>query len=413
MLDTVGAAQKGGAVMSQIRLAADAGRLHALAIGRGRADLLLGCDIVVAASRDSLDRLSAERSAAVVNAHNAPVAAFVHDPDFDFAGDVNRALIDKAAAAGKARFVDATALATALFGDAIASNMFLLGLAYQQGHVPVAAAAIERAIELNGVAVAMNLGAFAWGRRAAIEPEAVDAMLTAAAAPAADAEEAPEGDDVDRIVARRAAFLADYQNDAWAERYRRLVARVRAAEQARVPGASRLAAAVARGAFKLMAYKDEYEVARLHADPKFLASIAERFAGGYRLNFHLAPPLFARRDPETGRLVKRAFGPWVLPAFRLLAALRGLRGTVFDVFGYTRERRAERALIADYERLADELAAGLAPANHALACDLAALPERIRGYGHVKERAIAEAKTLEADMLAAFRGRERLPEAAE
>ena len=414
VLDTVGAAQKGGAVMSQIRLAADAGRLHALAIGRGRADLLLGCDIVVAASRDSLDRLSTERSAAVVNAHNAPVAAFVHDPDFDFAGDVNRALIDKAAAAGRTRFVDATALAVALFGDAIASNMFLLGLAYQQGHVPVAARAIERAIELNGVAVAMNLAAFAWGRRAAVEPEAVDAMLTPAAPAAAEGEaEAPEGDDVDRIVARRAAFLADYQNDAWAERYRRLVARVRAAEQARVPGATRLAAAVARGAFKLMAYKDEYEVARLHADRKFLASISERFAGGYRLNFHLAPPLFARRDPETGRLVKRAFGPWVLHAFRLLAALRGLRGTVFDVFGYTRERRAERALIADYERLADELAAGLAPANHALACDLAALPERIRGYGHVKERAIAEAKTLEADLLAAFRGHERMREAAE
>ncbi len=403
VLDTVGAAQKGGAVLSQIRIAPDADRLHALAIGRGRADLLLGCDIVVAASRDSLARLSVERSAAVVNSHNAPVAAFVSDPDFDFAGGVNRALIGKAAAPGKADFFDAAAFANAAFGDAIASNMLLLGFAYQKGRIPVSAAAIERAIELNGVAVAMNLGAFAWGRRAAVDPAAL-AVPTA---------EAPAEDDLESAIARRAAFLADYQDAAWAARYRDLVARARAVEAARLPGVERFAGAVARGAFKLMACKDEYEVARLHSDRRFIESIRARFDGDYRLRFHLAPPLLAKRDPNTGRLLKRTYGSWLLPVFRVLAALRGLRGTPFDLFGYTRERRAERKAIADYEALVEELTAGLTPDNHALACDLAELPERIRGYGHVKERAAVEAGAVRAVKLAAFRGRETIREAAE
>ena len=409
VLDTVGAAQKGGAVLSQIRLSAlsaDEDRPRALAVGRGRADLLLGCDIVVAAGRDALDRLSAERSAAVTNLYNTPVAAFVRDPDFDFAGDANRALIAKAAAPGKADFLNATALAEARFGDAIASNMLLLGFAFQKGHVPLSAAAVERAITLNGVAVAMNLGAFRRGRRAAIDSAAREVRR-------ASAPEAAEDEGLDALIDRRAAFLVDYQGAAWAERYRALVARARAAENARAPGSERFAAAVARGGFKLMAYKDEYEVARLHTDPQFLGSLAARFAGDYRLNFHLAPPLFARRDPQTGRLQKRAWGPWMLPVFRVLAALRRLRGTPFDPFGRTRERRAERAAIGEYDSLIAELAAGLTPENHSLACDLAALPERIRGYGHVKRRAIAEARAIEATKLAAFRGVEPLREAAE
>ena len=409
VLDTVGAAQKGGAVLSQIRLSAlsaDEDRPRALAVGRGRADLLLGCDIVVAAGRDALDRLSAERSAAVTNLHNTPVAAFVRDPDFDFAGDANRALIAKAAAPGKADFLNATALAEARFGDAIASNMLLLGFAFQKGHVPLSAAAVERAITLNGVAVAMNIGAFRHGRRAAIDSAAREVRR-------ASAPEAAEDESLDALIDRRAAFLADYQDTAWAERYRALVARARAAENARAPGSERFAAAVARGGFKLMAYKDEYEVARLHTDPQFLGSLAARFAGDYRLNFHLAPPLFARRDPQTGRLQKRAWGPWMLPVFRVLAALRRLRGTPFDPFGRTRKRRAERAAIGEYDSLIAELAAGLTPENHSLACDLAALPERIRGYGHVKRRAIAEARAIEATKLAAFRGVEPLREAAE
>ena len=415
VLDSVGAAQKGGAVLSQIRIAAAADRLHALAIGRGRADLLLGCDVVVAAGRDALSRLDGERSAAVVNTHNAPVAAFVRDPDIDFARDANRALVARAAAPGKAEFVDATGLAVALFGDAIAGNMLLLGLAWQKGLVPVPAAAIERAIDLNGVAAAMNRAAFAWGRRAALDPAA--AMRAARAGSGADASGADEAGaddgDLDRAVARRAAFLADYQDAAYAARYRAIAARARAAEAA-LPGESeRFARAVARGAFKLMAYKDEYEVARLHADRRFLDSISARFSGRYRLKFHLAPPLFARRDPATGRLVKRAYGPWLLPVFRVLAALRRLRGTPFDVFGHTRERREERALAAGYPELVEELAGALAPGNHALACELAELPERIRGYGHVKARALAEARALEAEKLAAFRGQDPIREAAE
>ena len=400
VLDMVGLAQKGGAVLSHIRIAAAPEALHAVSIGTGRADLLLGCDLVVAAAGEALARLAPGRTRAVVNGHDTPVAGFVRDPDLDFAGAANRRLVAEACGEGAAQFVDATGLATALFGDSIATNMFMLGLAWQQGLVPVSAQAIGRAIELNGTAAAMNRAAFAWGRLAAVEPERV-AGEAARLAPGAAC--APEAQGLAAIIDRRAAFLAGYQDAAYGVRYRALVERVRAAEAARVPGTEALAEAVARSAFKLMAYKDEYEVARLHADPAFLARLRATFSGDFRIVYHLAPPLLAPRDARTGHLQKRAFGPWMLTVFRLLARLRGLRGTPFDPFGYSRERRAERQLIAGYLAVVEELLAGLAPANHALAVDIAALPERIRGFGHVKAASMAESAAAQARLVQAFR----------
>src|SRR5690606_32664710 len=269
---------------------------------------------------------------------------------------------------------------------------------YQKGLLPVSARAIERAIELNGVSVQMNKQAFLWGRRAAHDRAAVEAI----ARPDRQQDRAP-AQTLDEIVSRRMSFLTDYQNAAYAERYRSLVDKVRRVEEARTPGMSGLAEAVARNYFKLLAYKDEYEVARLYTDGTFAARLNREFTGDYRLEFHLAPPLLAQRDPVTGHLRKRAFGQWMLTAFRLLARLRFLRGTAFDIFGRTEERRRERALISEYETLVNEIADNLATTNHDLAVALAQIPDRIRGFALVEERTLAAEMQEEARLLERFR----------
>ena len=210
-------------------------------------------------------------------------------------------------------------------------------------------------------------------------------------------------DGLEEIIRRRVAFLTSYQDRAYADRYLDLVRRIESAERQRTPKHHELSLAVARYAFKLMAYKDEYEVARLYTDGSFESGLAETFEGDVRLQFHLAPPLFARRDPVTGHLVKKAWGAWVLPVFRCLAALRRLRGTVFDPFGMSRDRREERRLIADYFSHMNAVAAELTPNNHAAAIALASVPEQIRGYGHVKEQHLIRARAAEAAALAQFR----------
>jgi indolepyruvate ferredoxin oxidoreductase len=284
-----------------------------------------------------------------------------------------------------------------LFGNSIAANMFMLGFAYQHGGLPLGHAALERAIELNGEAVPMNLAAFRWGRLAAHDGAAVEATV-AKSRP----QVAPEpAQDLASLVARRVAFLTGYQNAGYAARYRAAVERIRVAEEKRVPGASGLAEAVARYLFKLMAYKDEYEVARLYTDNSFRKQLASEFDGVGRLEFHLAPPLLGRRNAK-GEPVKTTFGPWILTAFGVLARFKGLRGTPLDVFGYTSERRMERRLIVDYVALMDEVAAGLTPDNHALAVGLANIPEKIRGYGHVKQRHLAVALKEQAALKQRF-----------
>jgi indolepyruvate ferredoxin oxidoreductase len=379
VLDMTGLAQKGGAVLSHVRIAERPDEIHAVRLASGGADLLLGCDLVVSAGAEALSKVGAGHTSAIINRQETITGDFTRDPDLAFPARDLEGSIANAAGTERAEFVDATRLATGLLGDAIATNLFMLGYAYQRGLVPVSGEAIDRAIELNAVAVEFNRSAFRWGRRAAVDRA------------------------LDEIVGRRVEFLTRYQNAAYAARYAERIARVRETEAARVGGGTALTDAVARGLFKLMAYKDEYEVARLYTESDFLSRVADRFEGDYRLRFHLAPPLTAERDPNTGHLQKRAYGPWMLGAFRVLAKLRGLRGTAFDPFGRTAERRMERRLIAEYEALLDEILARLAPDNHAIAVELAALPLEIRGFGHVKEANLQRAKAKEADLLARFR----------
>jgi indolepyruvate ferredoxin oxidoreductase len=332
----------------------------------------------------------------VENSSVTPTAEFVQNPNWRLPGsDLER---DIAETVERADFVAATELATALMGDAIATNMFMLGYAYQKGWVPLSGESLERAIELNAVAVEFNKQSFLWGRRAAADQEKVKRV-------AMPAEVIPIGERFSRtleeLVERRTKFLAEYQNAAYAARYKVLVERVRAVE-AEKTGSSKLAEAVARAYHRLLAYKDEYEVARLHADGGFEKKIGGMFEGDYKVAFYLAPPLLAKTDPVTGEPRKIRFGPWILPVFRVLKRLKFLRGTPFDLFGYTAERRMERGLIREYETIVNQLLAGLTPQNHALAVQIAALAEEMRGFGYIKKRNVEAARKKQAELLARF-----------
>jgi indolepyruvate ferredoxin oxidoreductase len=412
VLDMAGLAQKGGAVYSHIRFANKPGDIHAIRVAAGRADLVLGGDIVVAGTRKVLAAVTHGATQMVVNTNEFLPGEFTRNADFFLPSERLKRTIVTDAGRDNAHFIDATRLATALFGQSIGANMFLVGYAYQLGAIPVSATAIERAIELNGEAVAMNRAAFHWGRRAVMDRGAVEALAQPASAKR-DAEHLSES--FDEMVERRAKFLTNYQNAAYAGQYRALVDRAKAAEATRAPGKCGFADAVARYLFKLMAYKDEYEVARLYTDGSFEKQVKSEFAGdSLRFEFHLSPPLLARRDKTTGLPRKMSFGPWVLPAFRLLAKVKFLRGTALDPFGYSVERRTERKLIEDYEAMLEEVFANLTPENHHLAVGLAAIPEKIRGFGHVKQRHLVTAKAEEAALLEQFRaGAPALLKAAE
>ena len=399
VLDSTGLSQKNGAVASHIRIAERVEDLHATRIGAGAVRLLLGCDMVTAAAPESLATIDQGASRAVVNGDVTPPAAFVIDNTIDLGSRLMARQIQDVAGREMADFVEATTLATALLGDSIATNLFMVGYAYQKGLVPLAAESIEAAIRLNAVAVEANRQAFGWGRLTAHDPARVWKVARPLMVAKADGEDdAPET--LDAIVEHRAAFLREYQDEAWAEGYRRTVERVRAAEVERAPGRGGLAEAVARNLFRLMSYKDEYEVARLYTSGEFEAGLRRQFEGDFRLRFHLAPPLLARRDPETGELRKREYGPWMFGAFRVLARMRRLRGTAFDLFGRTDERRMERRLIEEYRETVGDVLVRLTPANHETAVALACVPESIKGFGHVKERSV-EAATRRAARLAA------------
>lgn len=402
IIDMAGLAQKGGAVSSHIRIAERPEDIHAIRVGAGSADLVLGGDIVVVGNKKVLSAVR-RGTRTIVNTAEFLPGDFTRNADFSLPGERLRRAITGAAGRESTHFVDAAKLATALLGNSIGANIFLLGYAYQLGAVPLSASAIEEAIGLNGEAVAMNVAAFRWGRRAAVDPQAVEALAAPQNELAAD-DSRRISETLDDMVARRVAFLTAYQDAAYAGRYAATVARMRAVEGAKAPGETGFAEAVAKNLFKLMAYKDEYEVARLLSDPAFAQSIRAQFAGeDLKLQFHLAPPLLARTDKATGEPRKMAFGQWMLPVFRTLAKLRFLRGGVFDVFGYTEERRTERRLIADYEAMLDELAGRLNSENHHLAVGLANIPQKIRGFGHVKMRHLKAAKAEEAVLLEQFR----------
>jgi indolepyruvate ferredoxin oxidoreductase len=411
MIDMAGLAQKGGAVFSHVRLAPTPEDIHAIRVAAGQADLVLGCDLIVTGSKKVLAAVRKDDTTVLCNTAEFLPGDFTRNADFSLPSERIKRSVLSAAGREHTHFIDATGAAMALLGNAIAANMFIMGYAWQLGRIPLGRAALERAITLNGEAVAMNLKAFALGRRAAHDPAQLAAFLGAAKAPTAARRISAS---LDEMIERRVAHLTGYQNAAYAERYAALVQKVRAGEERVLPGSTRLAEAVARYGFKLMAYKDEYEVARLYSDGSFLKQVAATFQGeNLRFNLHLAPPLLAKVDPVTGQPRKMTFGPWMLQVMGVLAKLKGLRGTPFDVFGYTHERRTERRLIADYIALVDEVTGKLSAGNLPLAVALAAIPEKIRGFGHVKERHLVQAKAEEADLLARFRAGETAAPMAE
>jgi indolepyruvate ferredoxin oxidoreductase len=401
VLDVAGLAQRNGPVTSHIRIADTPEQLHATRIAA--ADLIIGSDIVVTAGRDVIARIYPQRTRAVVNSHVAPTSAFASNPDLDLSAQTMQDAIATRAGAGAVEFVAATELAYALLGNEVAANLFLVGYALQRGWLPITLAALERAIVLNGVAVEMNRASLAWGRLAAHDLATVQ---RSAGRDAAVAVAEPEPENLAALVERNAAELALYQDAAYAQRYRQWVERARRAEQSIAGAGDALALAVARYYFKLLAYKDEYEVARLYSAPEFMARLREEFEGDFSIEFNMAPPLLQRRDPSTGRYRKRTFGPWMLHAFKWLARLKRLRGTRFDPLGYSHHRRMERQLIEDYEQTLDSLLQKLDADNHDTAVEIAALPEFIRGYDIVKERNIEQTRSRREQLLARFhRGR--------
>jgi indolepyruvate ferredoxin oxidoreductase len=395
-LDQTGLAQKFGAVLSHVRIGANQEHLHSPQIPVGSADLLLGADLIVATHDESLAKLSAERTSAVVNTHEEMPAAFISNRDLEYQGVSMLSTLARKCRGEALATIDATALATALLGDSIFSNLFLLGVASQKGLLPVSATAIEQAIELNIVALEQNRTAFRWGRHAALDPE----LLERFAEPVPTLQ--PMAETLDEVISCRERFLEGYQSTKYASRYRALVERVKEAEGRMRPGSTVLADTVARSYFKLLAYKDEYEVARLHAKTTFLNDARSKFAGKAKLKFYLSPPLIARLDPETGRPRKYEFGGWILPVFRVLASLSFLRGTPLDPFGYSAERRADRRLIVDFESLLARILEEMDPSRLELAIELARLPQSIRGYGPVKQIAMQSVETLEAELLEAW-----------
>ncbi|WP_323142258.1 indolepyruvate ferredoxin oxidoreductase family protein [Massilia phyllosphaerae] len=393
VLDMTGMSQKNGSVTSHVKIAETPERLRAQRIATGEADLVLGCDMLTAGAADAISKMRPGRTVVVVNLHEQPTGTFAQQRDWEFPAAQVRTLIEEAVGgAAGVDFLDATRLATALMGDSIAANLFMLGYAWQKGLVPLSEAALLRAIELNGVAVASNQRSFLWGRRAAADLARVEKVAMPAQAVVV---QMPQG--LDAVIRKRAEFLTGYQDAAYAAHYESLVARVREAERAAGLG-SKLTMAVARSLFKLMAYKDEYEVARLYTDGRFVEQLKTQFEGDFSLKFNLAPPLFAKKNAK-GHLVKAEFGSWMWTAFKLLAKLKGLRGGAFDVFGYSAERRMERALIAEYRAMVEDLLPALDAANHATAVELAALPEQIRGFGHVKETAVAAYRARKEELL--------------
>ncbi|MBQ1766877.1 MAG: indolepyruvate ferredoxin oxidoreductase family protein [Aquincola sp.] len=392
--DAAGLAQKGGATWSHIQIANRAEAIFTTKVDTAKADLVIACDPIVGANKATMAVIKPGRTYVAMNTHGSPTAAFVQNPDWQFPAGCETTLAQAVGAGGLGAF-DAEEVSVQLLGDSIYTNPLMLGYAWQQGRVPLGHAALMRAMELNNVQVDNNKAAFEWGRRCAHDLAAVKALFKAA-----QVIQFVKKPSIDELVAKRVSFLTDYQNAAYAEQYRRFVDQVRQTESPL--GGTRLSEAVARYLFKLMAYKDEYEVARLHTQTGFDEKIAAMFEGDYKLVHHLAPPLTAKTN-ERGELVKRPFGPWMHTAFGVLAKLKGLRGTAFDVFGRTEERRTERALIEQYKASVLELLQGLNAERLPLAVEIASIPEQIRGYGHVKARHLATARPKWDGLMAQWR----------
>jgi indolepyruvate ferredoxin oxidoreductase len=393
-----GLSQKYGAVNSHVRISPSPDMLHATRIGAREADTLIGCDLVVAAGAEAIAALAPERSRATVCADVVPTSDFARDPDWTLD---DRGISERLTGllGDRVRFIDGLRLSRALLGDPLASNMMMLGAAWQAGQVPLPRSAIERAIELNGVAVRMNQEAFTWGRRFVVDPAAVERIASMAASPGVQVVRWLPGDrqSTQAILEHRSEHLRVHTGAELVGRYRALVERVQAAET-RLGLGEKLSAAVADNYHRLLAVKDEWEVARLYAAPEFRQSLERQFEGDYRLRFHVGAWPFSRRDKETGKTLKAEVGPWLMQAFRLMSALRGLRGTWLDPFRNNAERRLDARLVQAYERDIDALLRGLDRGNLPIAAKIASLPGKIRGYGRVKE-ANADTATAERDRL--------------
>jgi len=384
--DAAGRAQKGGATWSHVIIGATQAAIHTTRVATAAADLVLGCDPIVAAGKETVQRMREGRTHVALNAYSTPTAAFVKDGNWANPGSQCVAAIGQVVGETHLGHFDANAVALQALGDSIYINPMVLGYAWQKGWVPLTREAILRAIELNAVPVALNQAAFEWGRHCAHDWAAVQRLL----APAQTVQwHKPKS--IDALIEHRVGHLTAYQNAAYARDYAQFVQRVRDAEAAALPGKTTLTEAVARNLFKLMAYKDEYEVARLHTDIAFLQKINGMFEGDYTLHYHLAPPLIAKTNAK-GELQKQKFGPLMLTGFKVLKHFKWLRGTALDVFGYTEERRTERALIAQYQSSVDTMLGQLSASNHALALEMARIPEQIKGFGHVKARHLAAAR---------------------
>ncbi|WEE77781.1 indolepyruvate ferredoxin oxidoreductase family protein [Comamonas testosteroni] len=395
--DAAGLAQKGGSTWSHIQIANRADAIYTTKVDMAKADLVIGCDPIVAATPTTLSVMQPGRTYVALNSHAAPTATFVGNPDWQSPAARCATALAEAVGQGALGSFDAEKASTALLGDSIYANPMMLGYAWQKGRVPLSHASLMRAMELNGVQVARNQEAFEWGRRCAHDLEAVRALYQAS-----QVIQFVKKPSLEEMLDKRVEFLTAYQNAAYARQYRDFVAKVRAAEEPLAHG-TRLSQAVARYLFKLMAYKDEYEVARLHTDAAFTQKISDMFEGDYKLVHHLAPPGFAKKD-EQGHLLKKSYGPWMRKAMGWLAGMKGLRGTALDPFGRTEERRTERALIVEYRQCIETLLTGLTADKLALAVEIASIPEDIRGYGHVKEHHLAAARIKWQSLMTRWNG---------
>ncbi|MFT3817308.1 MAG: indolepyruvate ferredoxin oxidoreductase family protein [Rubrivivax sp.] len=421
-LDQTGLAQKGGAVISDIKITHQPFS-GSNKVSDGRTDLYLGFDILNATDPKNLDKCLPERTIAVVSTTRTPTGQMIANRNvaFPIVTDLT-AGIDRVTRKEHNVYLDGQALAEGLFADAMATNNFMVGVAYQAGTIPLKAESIEAAIKASGVGVEQSLAAFRWGRMAVVDRNHVLAEIAKYAPKVARPELSPAAraivdaagvqGEARRLLEVRVPELIAFQDEAYAKRYAEVVQRVAAAEAKAVPGKTGLAEAAARYLYKLMAYKDEYEVARLHTDPAFLAQLDAMFPHGYSVKYNLAPPTISKKDPVTGHLIKQQFGPWMRTAFGWLTKFKGLRGGALDVFGKTEERRQERQMIEDYVKELDGICARLGAANHAAAVALASVPDEIRGYGHVKDKSIAEASVLRERRLAAFNNPPAAPPAA-
>ena len=393
IVDQMGFSQKGGPVMTHIRFANKQDDINTARLNAGATDLLIGCDMLTAGGDVPLKTLKASKTRAFINMQQSMSGDFIHDPDLRYPTSQLQQRFESILDKSDIEYVEATQLALALTGDAIGTNLFLVGYAWQKGTLPVGSAAIKKAIEINGVKPDWNKQAFEWGRLAAHDPEATQALL----------DPKPKTAKTDNeLIAARARDLTEYQNAAYAARYETLVDKVANAEREKAKGLTGLTRAVANYAYKLMAYKDEYEVARLQTSPELKSKLEVAFEDNYKLKYHLSPPIFARKDAITGRPRKYEIGGWIVPMFKMMAKMKGLRGTAFDIFGYTPERKMERGLIVKYETTVEGLIKNLNHDNHALAVEIASLPEKIRGYGYIKEESAEKVHTELKGLLEKF-----------